>query len=153
MSANVPHSTVARRTTPPASPPPSAEPDQIWSALVLATNSDNPKASPVQLKGYVPKMKKIFGYNQFEIVGSATQQIGGKDESWLVPSKSVWMGLKGRRALAKEAQGGFLISLQLFQDDRQRVESEIKLAPGSPLYIRGPQYGKGQLIIILEVQK
>ena len=98
-------------------------------------------------------MKRVFGYNQFELVGSATQDIGDENESWLVPNKSFYMALKGRRALSKEAQGGFLLSLQLYQDKRPLVDTEVKLAPGSPLFIRGPQYGKGQLIIVLQVQR
>ena len=98
-------------------------------------------------------MKRVFGYNQFELAGSASQKIGDQSESWLLPSKSFWMGMKGRRAVSKEAQGGYLLTLQLFQDTRPLVDTEVKLAPGSPLFIRGPQYGKGQLIIVLQVQR
>ncbi len=135
-------------------PVPAVPPSQIWSALVLATNAANPKPAPHELQEFVPRMKKVFGYNQFELAGpSVSQEIGDGTESWLVPSKSFWMGLKGRRALAKEAQGGFLLSLQLYQDQRPIVDTEVKLAPGSPLFIRGPQYGKGQLIIVLQVQR
>jgi hypothetical protein len=127
--------------------------NQIWSALVLATNDPNPKPAPPELREFAPRMKRVFGYNQFELAGSALQDIGDQNENWLVPSKSFWMGIKARRALSKEAQGGFLLSLQLFQDQRPIVDTEVKLAPGSPLFIRGPQYGKGQLIIVLQVQK
>lgn len=144
--------TVALRTTSPtpaATPPPNG----VWSALVLATNSPNPKAPPAELEAFAPRMKRVFGYNQFELAGSAAQEIGDQSENWLVPSKTFWMGLKGRRAVSKEAQGGFLLSLQLFQDKRPLVDTEVKLAPGSPLFIRGPQYGKGQLIIVLQVQR
>jgi hypothetical protein len=127
--------------------------NQIWSALVLATNVADPKPAPPELKEFAPRMKRVFGYNQFELAGSASQEIGDQSENWLVPSKSFWMGLKGRRAVSKEAQGGYLLSLQLFQDKRPLVDTEVKLAPGSPLFIRGPQYGKGQLIIVLQVQR
>ena len=137
--------------TPAAAPKLST--NQIWSAIVLATNSDNPKPTPAQLKEFGPKLKKVFGYNQLELVGSASQEVGELNESWLIPSKTVWMGLKGRRALSKEAQGGYLLSLELFQNDRSLLQSEVKLAPGSPLFIRGPQYGKGQLVVVLQVQK
>ena len=140
--------TVAVKTTTPV---PAA--NKIWSALVVATNSANPKAAPAELKEFEKRMTRVFGYNQFELVGSNTQEIGEQGESWLLPSKSFWLGLKARRALSKEAQGGYLLSLQLFQDKRPLVDSEVKLAPGSPLFIRGPQYGKGQLIIVLQVQR
>jgi hypothetical protein len=140
--------TVPVKTTAPA---PAAS--KIWSALVLATNVSEPKPAPAELREFAPRMNRVFGYNQFELVGSAAQEIGEQGESWLVPSKSFWFGLKARRALSKEAQGGYLLSLQLFQDKRPLVDTEVKLAPGSPLFIRGPQYGKGQLIIVLQIQR
>lgn len=132
---------------------PAAEVDKIWSALVVATNVAEPSAVPAELQALAGKMKRVFGYNQFELVGSALQVIDERNESWLVPSKSFWLGVKSRRALSKEAQGGYLLSLQLYHEKRPLVDTEAKLAPGSPLLIRGPQYGKGQIIIILQVQR
>ncbi len=131
---------------------PEREANKIWSALVLATNDSNLKAAPAELREFAPRLKRVFGYNQFELIGSATNEIGDRAESWLVPSESFWFGLKARRAVSKEARGGYLLSLQLFQDKRPLVDTEVKLAPGSPLFIRGPQYGKGQLVIVLQVQ-
>ena len=143
----------AIRTTIVTTTPAVAKNGRIWSALVLATNADGPKSVPPELKEFAPKMKKIFGYNQFELKGSATQEIGDRKQSRLEPSKSFWIGLTGRRALSKEAQGGYLLDLQLFREEHSLLESEVKLAPGSPLFIRGPQYGKGQLIIVLQDER
>ena len=132
---------------------PASKMNKIWSGLVVATNAANPKEAPAELKEFAPRLKRVFGYNQFELAGSAWQEIGDQGESWLVPSKSFWLGLKARRALSKEAQGGYLLSMQLFQDKRPLVDTEVKLAPGSPLFIRGPQYGKGQIIIVLQIER
>lgn len=131
---------------------PEREANKIWSALILATNDAGAKPAPGELREFAPRLKRVFGYNQFELIGSATNEIGDRAESWLVPSQSFWFGLKARRAVSKEARGGFLLSLELFQDKRPLVDTDVKLAPGSPLFIRGPQYGKGQLIIVLQVQ-
>lgn len=140
--------TVAVKKQPASAPAAS----KIWSALVVATNAPDPKPAPADLRQFAPRMKKVFGYNQFELVGSASQEVGDQAENWLVPTKSFWFGLKARRSSSKEAQGGYLLSLQLFQEKRPLVDTEVKLAPGSPLFIRGPQYGNGHLIIVLQVQ-
>lgn len=124
----------------------------IWSALVVATNTPDPKPAPAKLREFAPRMQKVFGYNQFELVGSVAQEVGDRAEDWLVPTKSFWLGLKARRSSSKEAQGGYLLSLQLFHEKRPLIDTEVKLAPGSPLFIRGPQYGNGHLIIVLQVQ-
>jgi hypothetical protein len=135
------------RTTPVA-----AKVDRIWSGVIVATNPENPKEPPVELREFAPKLKRIFGYTQFELAGSASEVIDELTENWLLPSPIFPLNVRARRATSKEARGGYLLNLQLYQDQRPLVDSEVKLAPGSPLFIRGPQYGKGQIIIVLQVQ-
>ena len=130
-----------------------AGPDKIWSAVILATNPAAPKAAPPELVEFAPRLQRIFGYTQFEVIGATTEKIGDKSESWLVPSRNFWLQVKARRIASKEARGGYLLNLQFFQDKRPILESETKLAPGSPLFIRGPQHGNGQVIIVLQVQR
>jgi hypothetical protein len=127
--------------------------DKIWSALVVATNAATPKEPPSELREFASRLKRVFGYNQFELAGSALELIDEQTENWLVPSQLFSLSLKARRSASKEARGGYLLNLQLFQDKRPLVDTEAKLAPGSPLFIRGPQYGKGQLIIVLQIQR
>jgi|GEM_PF-1283745 len=140
-------------TTPKPASAPSASASQIWCGLVFATNSTTPKPIPSVLREFVARSAKIYGYNQYELVGSAAQEVGVGTESWLVPSKSFFLSLRGRRAVSKEAQGGFLLDVELFQEKRSLLQTEVKLAPGSPISFRGPQYGKGQLIIVLQVER
>jgi len=126
--------------------------DHIWSGVIVATNPENPKEPPPELREFAPRLKRVFGYNQFELAGSATQAIDELTENWLVPSPIFPLSVRARRTTSKEARGGYLLNLQLFQEKRPLVDTEVKLAPGSPLFIRGPQYGKGQVIIVLQVQ-
>jgi len=143
----------------PAAPPQAAEKkaavregDKIWSGLVYATNETSPKDPPAELRDFAARLKRVFGYNQFQLAGSAVKPIDGDGEGWLVPSKNFSLSVKARRAVSKEARGGYLLSLALYQGNRQIVETETKLAPGSPLFIRGPACGKGHLLIVLQVQ-
>jgi len=126
--------------------------DNIWSAVIVATSVAAPKDPPAELREFAPRLKRIFGYNQFELVGSATELIDELTENWLVPSPLFSLSVRARRAVSKEARGGYLLNLQLYQEKRPLLDMEAKLAPGSPLFIRGPQYGKGQVILVLQVQ-
>jgi len=141
--------------TPPAVDKKSAlrEGDKIWSGLVYASNDPSPKDPPAELRDFAPRLKRVFGYNQFQLAGSAVKMIDNDGEGWLVPSKNFWLSVKARRAVSKEARGGYLLSLALYHDNRQIVETEAKLAPGSPLFIRGPACGKGHLLFVLQVQQ
>ncbi|MCE9612177.1 MAG: hypothetical protein K8R23_18420 [Chthoniobacter sp.] len=127
--------------------------DKIWSAVILATNSATPKEAPPELGEFTARLKRVFGYTQYELIGSVTEKIDDKSESWLVPSRNFWLQVKARHISSKEARGGYLLNLQFFQDKRPILESEAKLAPGSPLFVRGPEYGRGQIIIVLQVQR
>ena len=126
--------------------------DKIWTAVVLASNAASPKEIPKELRDCQAKLKRVFGYNQFEVIGSASEKIEHGSELKLTPTQSFWIQAKARRATSKEARGGYLLNLQLFNETRQLVDMETKLAPGSPLFIRGPQYGKGQIVFALMIE-
>ena len=130
-----------------------ARTDKIWSAVLLATKPPNPQADPAALAEFVPRLKRIFGYTQYEIIGATTETIDEKSESWLVPSRNFWLQVKSRPIASKDARGAYHLTLQFYQDNRPILATEAQLAPGSPLFIRGPQHGAGQVIIVLQVQR
>lgn len=127
--------------------------DEIWTGVLVARNTAKSDSAPEEVRDLLPRMKRVFGYNHFELLGSASNKIQERTESWLVPCQTFKVGVRARRALSKEAQGGYLVTLQLVQKEQPIVETEAKLAPGSPLFIRGPQWGKGQLIIMVQVKR
>ena len=126
--------------------------DDLWSAVIFATNVPAPKAAPAALRSFAPQLSRVFGYNQFEFIGSDSQKILEREEIRLMPTKSLWMAVKARRSTSKEARGGYLLDLKLYRDERPLVDTEVRLAPGSPMFIRGPQYGNGQIIVVLQIQ-
>ena len=47
---------------------------------------------------------------------------------------------------------GYRVNLQLFQDRQLLLETNATLSKSSPLVIKGPQIGAGQLLLLLVVQ-
>jgi hypothetical protein len=47
---------------------------------------------------------------------------------------------------------GYRLDLKLFQEKNLLLETEAKLSKASPLVIKGPQVGDGQLLLLLVVQ-
>ena len=125
--------------------------DRLWSAVLLATNAASPKDPPSELKPVVGRLKRLFGYNQFEVLGADTKSLGDGAEQELKPAKQFWLKLKARRASVKEARGGYLLNLELYQDKRALVDTVAMIAPESPLFFRGPLHARGQIIIVLQV--
>jgi len=125
--------------------------DRLWSAVLIANNAARPKEPPVELKPVVARLKRVFGYNQFEVLGADTQPIGDGTEQPLRPGTHFWLNFKARRASAKEARGGYLLNLELYQEKRALVDTVAMIAPESPLFFRGPLHARGQIIIVLQV--
>jgi hypothetical protein len=126
---------------------------KIWSAVILASNAPEPKESPEVLKPVFQGLKRFFGYNQFEILGSSTMSVDAKVEEWLVPTEHFWLSVRARKTTSKEARGAYLLNLELFHDKRPLVATEARLGPESPLFIRGPVHATGQVLVVLQVQR
>lgn len=120
---------------------------RIWTALVLATNTPTHRGGTPELTNISDKIERFFGYSQVQLIGAATKNIDEDCERWLVPSQNFWMSVKSKR----EDKKSYLIDLTLFHDKRRLVETNAKLAPDSPLFIRGPLHARGQLVIVLQV--
>ena len=125
--------------------------DVIWGGLILAENPSKdaapktPTKWPAALAGREKQISRIFGYKELNVIGQAQQTIKTGEEDWLVPSKRFYLKVDTKNPIPH----GYLLALELYQEDKLLVEATIKLARGNPLYIRGPQVGSGQLIIAL----
>jgi hypothetical protein len=128
---------------PAASPPPF----HLWSGLIYATNPLHPAQASDRLRTYVAKLKHIFGYNQYDLVGESSQRLDGLNERWLIPSKDFYMSVQPRQ----EPGDHYPATVTLFQARRKVVEFETHLSPDSPLFIRGPLYGGGQLFMVIHM--
>jgi hypothetical protein len=122
--------------------------ENVWSGLVVATNVAKPEPPPAELHQLNRTLRETFGYNQFELIGQARKKLVNGNEDWMASSKHF--------ALHVDAQGesaeGYRLNLQLFQDKTLLVETEAKLNKSSPLVIKGPQIGAGQLLLLLVIQ-
>jgi len=121
----------------------------VWSGLVMARNAAQPTPVPAQLDPIEGTLRGAFGYNQFEIIGEATKTLKSGEEDWLASSKyfSLHVDAKGETAHA-----GYLLNLQLFKEKELLLETDAKLSKRSPLVIKGPLVGDGQLLLVLVVQ-
>jgi hypothetical protein len=120
----------------------------VWSGLVIATNVAQPDEIPPELHQLEGNLKALFGYNQFKVIGQSQKTLVTGSEDWLASSKyfSLHVDSKG------ETPAGYLLELKLFQEKSVLLEAEAKLSKASPLVIKGPLVGDGQLLLVLVVQ-
>src|ERR1700736_1066781 len=120
----------------------------VWSGLVIAQNVPEPAPIPRELTHIEQTLKSLFGYNQFQVIGQSSKTLKTGQEDWLASSKYF--------ALHVDAQGenetGYAVNLKLYKEKELLLETDTKLSRQSPLVIKGPLVGKGQLLLVLVVE-
>ena len=122
--------------------------EKVWSGLVMANNVAEPEPIPPEMQPIEGTLKGLFGYNQFKVIGQSQKTLKTGEEDWIATSKYFSLHVDSKAATA----AGYLLGLQLFQEEKMLLETEAKVSRRSPLIIRGPQVGDGQLLLMLIVQ-
>ena len=122
--------------------------ESVWSGLVVATNAPQPTPIPAELNKLEGTLKGLFGYNQYQVIGQSRSTLTSGDEEWLASSKYFSLRVNSKSG----SRAAYLLNLQLFQEQKLLLETEAKLSKRSPLVIRGPQVGEGQLVLVLLVE-
>jgi hypothetical protein len=121
---------------------------KVWSGLVVATNVPRPRPAPAEVHRLDQTLRRTFGYNQFEVIGQSRKTLQSGEANWLAVSKHFSLHVDPRGV----SSDGYRVNLQLFQDRQVLLETDATLSKSSPLVIRGPQIGAGQLLLLLVVQ-
>jgi len=122
--------------------------EKVWSGLVMAENVTQPQPIPSELIRIEGLLKKFFGYNEFQVIGQSQKTLKTGQEDWLATSKFFGLHVDAHG----ETQGGYVLNLKLYKEKELLLETETKLSKRSPLVIKGPQVGGGQLLLVLVVQ-
>jgi len=122
--------------------------ETVWSGLVIAENVAQPESIPSQLTRIERLLKELFGYNQFQVIGQSSKTLKTGQEDWLATSKFFGLHVDARG----ESEAGYVLNLKLYKEKELLLETDAKLSKRSPLVIKGPQVGSGQLLLVLIVQ-
>ena len=122
--------------------------ETVWSGLVIAENVAQPQPIPPELTRIEGSLKKFFGYNQFQVIGQSQKTLKTGQEDWLAISKFFGLHVDAQG----ESAAGYVLNLKLYKEKELLLETDAKLSKRSPLVIKGPQVGSGQLLLVLVIQ-
>jgi hypothetical protein len=122
--------------------------ETVWSGLVIAENVAQPQPIPPELTRIEASLKKFFGYNQFQVIGQSQKTLKTGQEDWLATSKFFGLHVDAQG----ETKAGYVLNLKLYKEKELLLETDAKLSKRSPLVIKGPQVGSGQLLLVLVIQ-
>lgn len=151
--------TSAQEGTPPGPRPlPVTKPatdGKVWGALVYATTdaaklTGSTEKLPSGQKDLFERLGKVFPFTHFEIIGQHMQDVFREYESWVVPSRDLFLKIDSK---GPAEVGGMNLHLQVWREQQVLVKTDAVLHPGSPLFISGPKWRDGQLLFVLDMQK
>ncbi len=130
---------------------------KIWlTSVVIASlfyliilNYASTEQPPANLKDLPQRLAKVFPYQHYEILGQHLQDVFREYESWVVPSKDLFLKVDSK---GPAAGGGVNLHLQFWRDQQVLVKTDAVLRSGSPLFIGGPKWRDGQLVFVLILQ-
>jgi hypothetical protein len=120
----------------------------VWSGLVIAENVAQPQLIPPELTRIEGSLKRFFGYNQFQVIAQSQKTLKTGQEDWLATSKFFGLHVDAQG----ESKAGYVLNLKLYKEKELLLETDAKLSKRSPLVIKGPQVGGGQLLLVLVIQ-
>jgi hypothetical protein len=129
---------------------------KVWGALVYATTdaaklTGSTEKAPESQKDLSGRLSKVFTpYTHFEIIGQHFQDVFREYESWVVPSRDLFLKIDSK---GPAAGGGMNLHLQVWREQQVLVKTDAVLHPGSPLFIGGPKWRDGQLLFVLDLAK
>lgn len=124
---------------------------KVWGALIYASKGDAmevPADVPANLKDLPQRLAKVFPFTRFEIIGQHHQDIFRQYESWVVPSKELFVKLDSK---GPADGGGMKLDLQFWREQEVLVKTDTVLRHDSPLFIGGPKWRDGRLLFVLQL--
>jgi len=129
-----------------------AKDGSVWGALVYASNAPETKQQEKapEFPDLQKRLAKAFPYKNFEVLGQHNQVVFREYESWVVPSRDVFLKLDSK---GTNTTGGLNLHVQFWQGQQVLVKTDTMLLPDSPLFIGGPKWRDGQIIFVLLLKK
>src|ERR1700737_1655988 len=120
----------------------------VWGCLLYASNDKTPGELPPSISRYYQQLHENLGYSAFRVVAQAETPLKAGQENWLKVGTDIKVLLY---SITRTDRGEYLMTLQVFDSGKPLVETQARVTRGSPLFIRGPAWHAGQLVLALMV--
>ncbi len=128
--------------------------ESVWGCLLYASNDraaekvQTQPQIPTRIRDYDERLEKLLGYASIQTLGQGETVVEPNRPSSIVFHGNIRVELTG---LTRQPGEHFLVVLRLFQKDHQLIETQANVTRGSPLFIRGPLWRSGQLVVAVMV--
>jgi hypothetical protein len=119
-----------------------------WGCLLYASNAEKAFELPSRLTGYSAPLRRSLGYSNYRVIAQREISMEDRAENLLVSAGDIQVLLT---SASLGTDGKYLLGLLFVEGTKQVMETEARVGEGSPLFIRGPDWRDGQIIIVVTV--
>ena len=130
----------------PATPARAAE--NVWGCLLYASNGAKTFHLPSRLSGYDVRLRNGLGFSNYRVIAERETAVEERQKNLLVSAGDIQVFLTG---LSRASDGKYLVGILFVEGTNQVMETQARVGEGSPLFIRGPDWRDGQIIIVVMV--
>ena len=119
-----------------------------WSCLLYASNAATPDELPERLTAYGPRLKRSFGFSNYRLLAQHEIVADEAAETPLLSAGDIHISIT---SLLPAPDGRYVVGLVFVEGSQQIMETQARVGRGSPLFIRGPEWREGQIIIVVAI--
>jgi hypothetical protein len=119
-----------------------------WGCLLYASNAEKAFELPSRLAGYSAPLRRSLGYSNYRVIAQREISMEDRAENLLVSAGDIQVLLT---SASLGPDGKYLLGLLFVEGAKHVMETEARVGEGSPLFIRGPDWREGQIIIVVTV--
>ena len=121
---------------------------RAWGCLLYASNSGRALDLPPRLDAYEAPLRRSLGYSNYRLIAQHEIALINQPQNLLVSAGDIQVILTN---LSAAPDGRYLVGLLFVEGTKEVMETQAKVGLGSPLFIRGPDWREGQIIIVFMV--
>jgi hypothetical protein len=122
--------------------------EHVWGCLLYASNSTKAFDLPSRLDGYAARLRTGLGFSNYRVIAQRETAVEGRPENLLVSAGDIQVLLT---SLSRASDGKYLVGILFQEGTNQVMETQARVGEGSPLFIRGPDWREGQIIIVVMI--
>ena len=122
--------------------------ETVWVGLYLAENGPSPPGALPAPEKLRYQLHEVFGFRHYELIQAQEVELRNEWEQWFMPRRDFFIRVEPLRRQPGEPK---CIYYEIYKDGFIVARGRYEPQEGTPLFINGPDFHQGRLILVLEV--
>jgi hypothetical protein len=121
--------------------------EKVWVGLYLAENEPPTLGAELAPAKMHHQLHEVFGFKHYELIQAQEVELRNEWEQWFVPRRDFFIRVE---PLRREEGEGRVIDYEIYKDGFIVAKGKYEPREGTPLFINGPDFHQGRLILVLD---